>query len=60
VGVEPTIRLAKSRINGFEGHEDHRAPFASVKEYSGKFGGNNADRIQAHQSGYGAGLEAQG
>ncbi len=29
VGVEPTIRLAKSRINGFEGHEDHRAPFAS-------------------------------
>ncbi len=33
VGVEPTIRLAKSRINGFEGHEDHRAPFASMKEY---------------------------
>ena len=30
VGVEPTIRLAKSRINGFEGHEDHRAPFASL------------------------------
>jgi hypothetical protein len=30
VGVEPTTRLAKSRINGFEGHEDHRTPFASV------------------------------
>jgi hypothetical protein len=29
VGVEPTTRLAKSRINGFEGHEDHRTPFAS-------------------------------
>jgi hypothetical protein len=30
VGVEPTTRLAKSRINGFEGHEDHRTPFAST------------------------------
>jgi hypothetical protein len=29
MGVEPTIQLAKSRINGFEGHEDHRTPFAS-------------------------------
>ena len=29
MGVEPTTRLAKSRINGFEGHEDHRTPFAS-------------------------------
>ena len=34
VGVEPTIRLAKSRINGFEGHEDHRTSFASVANYS--------------------------
>ena len=24
VGVEPTILAAKDRINGFEGHEDHR------------------------------------
>ncbi len=30
MGVEPTTRLAKSRINGFEGHEDHRTPFASA------------------------------
>jgi hypothetical protein len=34
VGVEPTTRLAKSRINGFEGHEDHRTPFASARDYS--------------------------
>ena len=34
VGVEPTTRLAKSRINGFEGHEDHRTPFASAADYS--------------------------
>lgn len=31
MGVEPTTRLAKSRINGFEGHEDHRTPFASIR-----------------------------
>jgi hypothetical protein len=30
VGVEPTILAAKDRINGFEGHEDHRTPGASV------------------------------
>jgi hypothetical protein len=30
VGVEPTILAAKDRINGFEGHEDHRTSFASV------------------------------
>ena len=30
MGVEPTILAAKDRINGFEGHEDHRAPGASV------------------------------
>jgi hypothetical protein len=30
VGVEPTTRLAKSRIAGFEGREDHRIPFASA------------------------------
>jgi len=30
VGVEPTIRLAKSRIAGFEGREDHRTLCASV------------------------------
>jgi hypothetical protein len=30
VGVEPTILTAKARINGFEGHEDHRAPGASA------------------------------
>jgi hypothetical protein len=30
VGVEPTILAAKDRINGFEGHEDHRTPFASI------------------------------
>ena len=29
MGVEPTILAAKDRINGFEGHEDHRTPFAS-------------------------------
>ena len=29
VGVEPTILAAKDRINGFEGHENHRIPFAS-------------------------------
>src|SRR4030095_9264658 len=31
VGVQPTTRLAKSRIAGFEGREDHRIPFASAK-----------------------------
>ena len=30
MGVEPTILAAKDRINGFEGHEDHRTPFAST------------------------------
>jgi hypothetical protein len=30
VGVEPTILAAKDRINGFEGHEDHRTSFASA------------------------------
>ena len=30
MGVEPTTLAAKDRINGFEGHEDHRTPFASV------------------------------
>ncbi len=30
VGVEPTILAAKDRINGFEGHEGHRTPFASA------------------------------
>ena len=30
MGVEPTTRLAKSRIAGFEGREDHRIPFASA------------------------------
>ena len=29
VGVEPTTLAAKDRINGFEGHEGHRTPFAS-------------------------------
>jgi hypothetical protein len=29
VGVEPTILAAGDRINGFEGHEGHRTPFAS-------------------------------
>jgi hypothetical protein len=30
VGVEPTILAAEDRINGFEGHEGHRTPFASA------------------------------
>jgi len=30
VGVEPTIRLAKSRIAGFEGRDSHRTIFASA------------------------------
>lgn len=30
MGVEPTILAAKDRINGFEGHEDHRTLFASI------------------------------
>jgi hypothetical protein len=34
VGVEPTTLAAKDRINGFEGHEDHRTPFASAQDYS--------------------------
>ena len=33
VGVEPTILAAKDRINGFEGHENHRIPFASANDY---------------------------
>ena len=35
MGVEPTILAAKDRINGFEGHEGHRTPFASELEPSG-------------------------
>src|SRR5690348_9824942 len=31
VGVEPTIRLAKSRIAGFEGRDSHRTIFASAQ-----------------------------
>ena len=31
MGVEPTTRLAKSRITGFEDREDHRTLFASGK-----------------------------
>ena len=34
VGVEPTILAAEDRINGFEGHEGHRTPFASQISYS--------------------------
>ena len=34
VGVEPTTLAAKDRINGFEGHEDHRTPFTSARDYS--------------------------
>jgi hypothetical protein len=30
VGVEPTTLAAGDRINGFEGHEGHRTPFASA------------------------------
>ena len=33
MGVEPTILAAKDRINGFEGHENHRIPFASADDY---------------------------
>ena len=33
MGVEPTILAAKDRINGFEGHENHRIPFASANDY---------------------------
>ena len=36
VGVEPTIRLAKSRIAGFEGREGHRTPFASLGNMSAR------------------------
>jgi hypothetical protein len=34
VGVEPTTLAAKDRINGFEGREGHRTPFASARDYS--------------------------
>ena len=30
MGVEPTTLAAKDRINGFEGREGHRTPFASA------------------------------
>ena len=33
MGVEPTILAAEDRINGFEGHEDHRTSFASTYDY---------------------------
>ncbi len=39
VGVEPTPEPAKDTGNGFEGHEDHRAPFASAQEYRVRAGG---------------------
>ena len=34
MGVEPTILASGDRINGFEGHEGHRTPFASAPDYS--------------------------
>jgi hypothetical protein len=46
VGVEPTTRLAKSRINGFEGHEDHRTPFASARIIAGEISGALSQRSQ--------------
>ncbi len=41
MGVEPTTLAAKDRINGFEGHEDHRTPFASVEIIEARGGGFN-------------------
>jgi hypothetical protein len=41
VGVEPTILAAKDRINGFEGHEDHRTSFASASIIGTTTGGFN-------------------
>src|SRR5580698_1916121 len=41
VGVEPTILAAKDRINGFEGHEDHRTSFASASIIGTSTGGFN-------------------
>jgi hypothetical protein len=43
VGVEPTILAAKDRINGFEGHEDHRTSFASNTVYDYR---DAAERVQ--------------
>ncbi len=35
MGVEPTILAAGDRIDGFEGHEGHRTPFASARIIAG-------------------------
>jgi len=42
VGVEPTTRLAKSRIAGFEDREDHRTLFASTKSIEAASGASTA------------------
>jgi hypothetical protein len=46
VGVEPTIPAAKDGINGFEGHENHRTPFASATDYR-----DGANGVQPRQTG---------
>jgi len=42
VGVEPTTRLARSRIAGFEDREDHRTLFASTKSIEAASGASTA------------------
>jgi hypothetical protein len=42
VEVESTIRLAESRIAGFEGREGHRTPFAPVSNDHESIGGTPA------------------
>ena len=53
VGVEPTILAAKDRINGFEGHENHRIPFASANDYR-----DDDVRVQLFAGVFGAFLRA--
>src|SRR6266478_6026019 len=50
VGVEPTTRLAKSRIAGFEGREDHRIPFASAKSIEARCGWRQTWRSDVFES----------
>src|SRR6266536_5197499 len=50
VGVEPTTRLAKSRIAGFEGREDHRIPFASAKSIEARCGWRQTWRSDGFES----------
>ena len=47
MGVEPTTRLAKRRVAGFEGREGHRTNFASAGPQRHNITGLNSHLVEA-------------